>query len=149
MDRKLMEPEITFFPPIENKKGNILHALKSTDSTFCGFGEAYFSTVHFQDIKGWKQHSRMTSNLVVPAGRVLFVVLDPDKNIFGEYVLGEDRYGRLTIPPKYWLAFAGLTDGKNLLLNVSNLAHDPDEQRNCSLETVPVDVQSILSGHLE
>lgn len=149
MGREISEPEISFFPPILNEKGNIFHALKYSDSTFCGFEEAYFSEVHFGDMKGWKQHSRMTSNLVVPVGKVLFIVLDPQKNFFAEFVLGEDRYGRLTMPPGYWLAFAGLAEGKNLLLNVSNLAHDPNEQINIGLETVPIDVSSILSKYTE
>ena len=47
------------------KKGNVFHALKTTESDFQGFGEAYFSTVNFNDIKAWKKHKKMTLNIVV------------------------------------------------------------------------------------
>jgi len=149
MVRELIEPEITYFNPIKNKKGNIFHALKYTDKTFNGFEEAYFSEVNFRDIKGWKQHTEMILNLVVPVGKILFVILDPNKKFYGEYVLGENNYGRLTIPPGYWLAFIGLTNKRNLLLNVSNLLHDPNEQYNCSVEMVDFDLFPIIRKHLE
>ena len=50
--------------------GDVLHALKSTEDDFHGFDEAYFSFVDHDSIKAWKQHLRMTMNLVVPVGSV-------------------------------------------------------------------------------
>ena len=37
---------------IHHPKGDIYHAMKKSDDGFDGFGEAYFSTVHKNDIKG-------------------------------------------------------------------------------------------------
>ena len=51
-------------------KGDIYHALKSTDEGYAGFGEAYFSQIEQGAAKGWKRHNRMTLNLVVPVGAV-------------------------------------------------------------------------------
>jgi dTDP-4-dehydrorhamnose 3,5-epimerase len=57
-------------------KGDIYHALKSTDEGYVGFGEAYFSQIEHGAAKGWKRHNRMTLNLVVPVGAVKFVIYD-------------------------------------------------------------------------
>ena len=57
-------------------KGDIYHALKSTDEGYAGFGEAYFSQIEQGAAKGWKRHNRMTLNLVVPVGAVKFVIYD-------------------------------------------------------------------------
>ena len=49
-------------------KGDVFHGMKKSDVGFVGFGEAYFSTVNYTEIKGWNRHKRMTLNLVVPVG---------------------------------------------------------------------------------
>ena len=38
-------------------KGDIYHALKSTDEGYVGFGEAYFSQIEHGAAKGWKRHN--------------------------------------------------------------------------------------------
>ena len=58
---------------IYNPKGDILHALKKSDSSFNNFGEAYFSFVKYNQIKGWKKHTKMNMNLIVPVGEIKFV----------------------------------------------------------------------------
>ena len=57
-------------------KGDIYHALKSTDEGYEGFGEAYFSQIEHGQVKGWKRHNRITLNIVVPVGAVKFVIYD-------------------------------------------------------------------------
>ncbi|EJL6645127.1 dTDP-4-dehydrorhamnose 3,5-epimerase, partial [Vibrio cholerae] len=49
-------------------KGAVFHGIKSTDDTFYGFGEAYFSQANHSSIKGWKKHTKMNMNLIVPVG---------------------------------------------------------------------------------
>ena len=56
--------------------GEVLHGLKKNDDNFYGFGEAYFSTINYGDIKGWKRHSGMVLNILVPIGKIKFVVYD-------------------------------------------------------------------------
>ena len=74
----------------------------------------------------------MTLNLVVPIGEIKFVIYDGREgsktrdDIF-EIVLSPDDYKRLTIPPNLWMGFQGLGEGLNLLLNLANIEHDPDE----------------------
>jgi dTDP-4-dehydrorhamnose 3,5-epimerase len=129
---------------IPNEKGNVMHALKATDSTFVSFGEAYFSTVIHGIAKGWKRHNRMTLNLVVPAGAIRFVVVDDrgaTPEVF-ETVLGpEVNYQRLTVEPGLWVAFQGVGDGLNLLLNLASIPHDPTES-----DSLPLD-DSRLGAH--
>lgn len=117
---------------IQNPKGDLFHAMKKSDSGFDGFGEAYFSTVNFEETKPWKKHLKMTLNLVVPLGMIRFVIYDDRKgsvteNNFFDITLGEHNYKRITIPPGVWVAFRGLGSKINLLLNLANLEHDPGE----------------------
>ena len=89
--------------PVEG--GNVKHFLKSNDKEFKGFGESYFSFIEFGKIKGWKLHTKMTMNLVVPIGKVLFVFYDEKNDSYEEYQIGEDNYKRLTVPPNIWFSF--------------------------------------------
>ena len=106
--------------------GDVLHAIKCTDTGFVDFGEAYFSMIEFDAIKAWKRHLRMTLNLVVPLGMVQFVFID-NQGAVREEVVGHDRYVRLTVPPGIWFAFRGLVAPYSLLMNVADIPHDPAE----------------------
>ena len=57
-------------------QGDIFHGMKSLDKGFNGFGEAYFSSINPGMIKAWKRHNIMTLNLIVPIGKVSFVIFD-------------------------------------------------------------------------
>ena len=117
---------------IHHPKGDILHVIKKRDEGFVGFGEAYFTTIKDGEIKGWNKHKKMTLNLVVPVGKVTFVLFDnkeeiDSKNNFFKVELSSNNYQRLTIPPGVWFAFIGGKYETNLILNVANIEHDPDE----------------------
>jgi len=118
---------------IPGENGGVMHVLKATESSYNGFGEAYFSSVVTGKIKGWKQHLKMTLNLVVPVGAIRFVIYDDREasktfQTFNEFYLGpEEKYYRLTIPPGLWMAFQGTGENLNLLLNIANIPHDPME----------------------
>jgi dTDP-4-dehydrorhamnose 3,5-epimerase len=114
--------------------------MKSSDAGFAGFGEAYFSTVMHRHVKGWKRHNRMTLNFVVPRGDIQVSVRDESSGLRRDFRLGEGRtetYGRLTIPPGLWVAFGGIGEGANLLLNLASLLHDPTEADNRPIDTFP------------
>ena len=57
---------------IDVQGGDVLHGMKCSDSSYFGFGEAYFSTIDSYAIKAWKLHKQMTLNLVVPIGKIKF-----------------------------------------------------------------------------
>lgn len=133
---------ITPLKRINHSKGDVLHAIKCSDPGFYGFGETYFSTIHFADTKPWKKHLRMTLNFVVPVGNIRFVIYDDRKDsntkgCFFDITLGEANYQRITIPPNVWVAFSGIGTHLNLLLNVADLEHDPTEvERKESLNDI-------------
>ena len=122
---------ITPLEQITHPKGGILHAMKASDKGSSGFGEAYFSTVNNNEIKGWKKHTKMTLNLVVVTGEIEFVVYDGDD--FFNVKLSKNNYQRLTVGPNLWLAFRGL-DNENMLLNLASIEHDPNESENVDLD---------------
>ncbi len=124
---------------ISNSKGDILHGMKKSDSGYSGFGEAYFTKIRTNEIKGWNKHKKMTLNLCVPMGKVRFVLYDEreksrTKGNFMQVEISVDDYRRLTIPPGIWLAFIGMDYGTNLILNVADLEHDPDEINRLDIE---------------
>ncbi|MFM0649274.1 dTDP-4-dehydrorhamnose 3,5-epimerase [Paraburkholderia bryophila] len=117
--------------------GDVLHGMKATDHGFAGFGEAYFSMVEKGAIKGWKLHRTMTLNFVVPCGEVQVRVYDEASNTSRDFRLGPstaETYGRLTISPGLWVAFGGLGEDTNLLLNLASIPHDPSESERRDIE---------------
>ena len=107
---------------------DVMHALKNSDNGFNGFGEVYFSWVERGAIKAWKCHQHMTLNLVVPLGEISFVFhIKDQENCFRTENIGEEQYVRLTVPPGIWFGFQGRGSGQSLLMNLADMAHDPDE----------------------
>jgi dTDP-4-dehydrorhamnose 3,5-epimerase len=115
---------------IDTKGGNVMHAMKNTDLGYKGFGEAYFSEIEYKSVKAWKRHKEMTLNLIVPVGKVRFILFDDRENlkgIFKEFIIGHDSYSRLTVPPLVWFGFQGLKKNISTVLNIANITHDPNE----------------------
>ena len=129
---------LTALKIITAESGDVFHALKSTEESFVSFGEAYLSSVGFKKKKGWKKHTRMTLNLIVPVGEIGFVLYDDRANSitkgnYFETVLSRKNYFRLTVPPGIWMAFYGREEIENILLNIASIPHDPHEA-----ETLPL-----------
>ena len=128
---------------ISNPLGDVWHAIKSSDSEYAGFGEAYFSFIEKGKIKGWKKHKKATLNLVVPVGEIKFFAYDEEQedkhSKLSSFTLSEENYFRLTVPSGIWLAFKGLKE-RNMLLNVSDYSHDPSEVEAIEIENFPIDL---------
>ena len=125
--------QVTSLRQISTTGGDVWHALKSTDESFSGFGEAYFSWVEPRAIKAWKQHLKMKMNLVVPFGEVRFVFCDFANFSFREEFIGSTSYSRLTVPPKIWFGFQGMSEAPSLVLNLADLVHNSAEMERKSL----------------
>lgn len=130
MDGVILTPLKQIYHP----KGDIFHAMKKSDAGFDGFGEAYFSTIHQDDMKGWKKHTKMTLNVVVPIGEIEFVVYNEKE--FLSVKLSSRNYQRLTVKSGLWVAFRGIGES-NMLLNLASLEHDPAEAINQPLDAIP------------
>jgi dTDP-4-dehydrorhamnose 3,5-epimerase len=117
---------------IPSADGSVMHALKNFEDSYVAFGEAYFSSVKHNVVKGWKKHQEMISNLIVPVGKIKFIFFDDRAESstyqqFHEVELSPENYQRLTVQPGIWMAFKGEGKGLNLLLNISSIPHDPKE----------------------
>ena len=137
-DQNLDNVLITSLAIIDTPGGDVLHGMKVDALGYAGFGEAYFSSVEQGFIKGWKRHREMTLNLIVIDGEIEFVIFDerPSSSTYQKFqkvTLSLSNFARLTIPPMLWVAFRGSSQRRNLLLNVANLVHDPQE-----MDTKPI-----------
>ena len=136
MDDGVMLPEgvvVTPLKKIHHPKGNVLHALKADEVDFVQFGEAYFTTIRAGEIKGWKKHTHMVMNLIVPVGEVIFYLHTQQDNKTYTVKIGDGNYARLTIPAGLWVAFRGVNSDLNLVLNIASITHDPLEAENVDL----------------
>ena len=132
---------------IHHPKGDIFHGLKKSDAEYSSFGEAYFSIINNGEIKGWNKHKMMTLNLIVPFGEVTFVICDKreisrSKGEFFKVTLSQTNYKRLTVPPGLWIAFRGNENSTNLILNIANMEHDPNEIEKINLDKIPYNFDS-------
>ena len=129
---------------IDADTGSVMHALKNTDNGFKEFGEVYFSSVIKDSIKAWKLHKQMTLNLIVPVGKVLFCFLDARENSMTykkpfKIILSQGPYFRLTVPPNIWFGFKGLHNGVNMITNIADIPHDPDEMMRKEIDDIEMD----------
>lgn len=127
---------------IPNPKGDILHALKQSDASFSQFGEVYFSFIDKDEIKGWKKHTKMTLNIVVPIGEIEFFIYDDRENSQTKgktfcVKLSKNNYQRLTLLPGLWAAFRGI-GLNNMLMNFADIEHDPKESINKAIQEIPL-----------
>lgn len=122
---------ITKLNVMQSNDGSVLHGIKKTDNGFMSFGETYFSFINKDAFKGWKKHTKMTMNLIVPIGEIRFNFIDlrKDSETYNQKMkisLSLNNYVRLTVPPSIWFGFKGLAD-QNMLVNVASIPHDPNE----------------------
>ena len=133
---------VTHLDVIDTPSGNVMHGMKETSAGYAGFGEAYFSQVDKGAIKAWKRHKKMTLNLMVPVGKIKFVLFD-DREVsntqFQEVIISKDNYCRLTLPPMVWMGFQGLSNGRSMLLNIANIEHDLSEVDRLEIEKINYD----------
>jgi dTDP-4-dehydrorhamnose 3,5-epimerase len=124
---------------ISHPKGDILHALKSSDNSFSQFGEAYFTSIISGEIKGWKKHTKMCLNLIVPLGSVTFYIHDEHEKVTKAFTVNAKNYNRITIEPGLWVAFKGNDNKLNLILNIASIEHDANESINKPLDYIHLD----------
>ena len=133
---------ITPLDIIDTPGGSVFHAMKDIDLGFVGFGEAYFSEIEQNSIKAWKRHREMTLNLIVPIGKIKFVLFDnrkTEKGQFQEVLLSRENYYRLTVPPMIWMGFQGLTLGNSIVLNIADFPHSPGEIDRKNIDEIEYD----------
>ena len=63
-------------------------------------------------------------------------ILPNQKNNFRTENIGQERYGRLTVPPGIWFGLKGETSCRSLLMNLADIEHDPEEVQRKSLSEI-------------
>lgn len=110
--------------------GYVDKMIDHTSANFFGFGELYRSKVDYLDVRGWKYHTEMYSNIFVIKGSFKFVYFKVESNNFESIEIDEDENCFLSMKPKIWFAFQGLSDKENILLNFSSIKHSSNEVIN-------------------
>jgi dTDP-4-dehydrorhamnose 3,5-epimerase len=118
--------------------GDVLHGMKTSDPGYVDFGEVYFSLIEEGAIKAWKRHLRMTLNIVVPLGAVIYAFAD-EQGTIREELVSENRYVRLTVPPGIWFGFKGLNTPYSIMMNVADIPHDPTEIERKTMDQIKYD----------
>jgi dTDP-4-dehydrorhamnose 3,5-epimerase len=123
---------ITPLQRFADERGSVMHMLRRDWPAFAGFGEVYFSTVRPRAVKAWRRHHLMTLNCAVPQGRVRFVLYDdrdgsPTRGQVHQLVVGGDHYVLLTVPPRIWSGFMGVSEETAIVCNCASIPHDPAE----------------------
>jgi len=140
MNKFLEGIKITPLKKFENNQGMVLHMLKESSPEFIKFGEIYFSITYPGIIKGWTRHKKMTQNYAVPVGKLKLVLYDSRKQSstfskLQEIEVGLDDYKLITIPPEIWYSFKSIFKENTLIVNCTDLPHDPEEIEKCSINS--------------
>ena len=117
---------------ISDKRGKIMHMMRTDSPVFKKFGEIYFSTIYKNIIKGWHLHLTSTLNYACIKGKVKLVLFDDrknskSKNQYQEIILTPEKYFLVTIPPNIWNGFKGISEGHSIIANCLNLPHNEKE----------------------
>ena len=123
---------VTPLKQILDERGKIMHMLKATDTVFQSFGEIYFSWVEPGAVKAWHIHNEMVLNYAVPVGKIKFVMYDgrddsPTKGEIQEIFLGPENYNLVTVPPKVWNGFKGVSAQPSMVANCASIPHSSEE----------------------
>ena len=121
---------------INNKKGDILKGFLKSDNKTINVKEVYFSEINPKQIKAWKKHNKMTSNLIAVKGEIKIVVQKKDKSFVTE-IISKKNYKIISIPPNFWFGFQCISTEAGMLVNISNEEHD-------DLESDQLDIEKIL-----
>ena len=103
---------------IADERGYLMEMLRSDDSFFQGFGQAYVSVAYPGVVKGWHFHKIQTGS--------------PTKGLLNEFFMGEKNPILVTIPPGVVHGMKGIGTEPAMLVNVPTELYrydKPDEYR--------------------
>ena len=140
MNKDLDQIKFTKQQVINVKGGNVFKIMKKSNHKEFSFKEAYFSSIDFNFVKGWKMQSKMQSNICVPIGKVKFTFVSKDFKKHKTLIIGEENYGIIYIPPKICYSFKGLSKKTSLILNISDYEHDEKDVKKINLDEFPLKV---------
>lgn len=141
MGSKIDDIKFISQPIIKVEGGNVMKIFKASYNQEFEFKEAYFSSVDYNFIKGWKLQLKMTSNICVPIGKVKFTFVSEDFKSHKTYILGDDNYGFISVPPRVWYSFKGLSKNTSLILNITNEEHNEKYIKKIKVDKFPINLK--------
>jgi len=133
MKSKILDVNFYDLKEISDKRGSVLHMIRTDSDGFESFGECYFSEILPNKIKAWKKHKEQTQNITVPVGEIILVVYDDRKgsntqnNIIITKIGRPLNYKRVKIPPGVWYGFKCISKSKALIVNCVNIPHNSSD----------------------
>lgn len=146
---------VTPLKQIIDEKGAVFHVMKNNSIGFNGFEEVYISKVKHNIIKGWKFHKKMKQNFCAPYGKLKLVLFDnrngsKTKGLINEFILDDsNNYQRITIDSEIWYSFSCLSEDYCLLLNISNLIHDPSESLSLDISSKKIPYNWLKKNYVQ
>ena len=106
----------------KNDKGDLLKYLNKNHIFFKNFGEVYFNEIKKNQLKGWIYHKKYTCLMTVPYGKIEIRYKKKINNKFKKIIIGKKNYFLVSIPPKTWFSFKGISQ-LSILVNTINGIH--------------------------
>ena len=117
---------------INSQEGSIIKFINKKSDFFKNFGELYFSTVKYNVEKKGRYHNKMHLNIMFIKGIFKFYFYDEKNNSVekkNRIICRESSPTCISISPKIWFKFKGISKKENMLINFSNILHDPLEYK--------------------
>lgn len=122
---------------IFNTLGNLRHIVKNELGKNLPFSEIYFSEVQPKTIKAWKYHRRQSQNISVAFGAIRIVCIKEklDETVYEVFDLNsKELHGILNIPAGIHYSLINFLEVPAVLLNATDLPHDPEDNLSLPLE---------------
>jgi dTDP-4-dehydrorhamnose 3,5-epimerase len=133
----LSDIEVTEATIVPNEFGDIVKILKCDEQKQEKISEVYCSWAIPNKIKAWKMQGFQTMNLFVLKGNIRFVFID-DKDKVLKIDLSFDSNKLLTVPPGIWYGFMCISSDNGLILNSTDLVHNPDAVKRRAADFFPI-----------
>lgn len=122
---------------ITDERGKLMEILRSDDSVFEKFGQAYVTVCKPRVVKGWHYHKVQTDHFTCLQGKAKVVLYDVRKNsrthgLINEFILSWDDQKLVKIPTFVYHGFTALGNQDAMILNLPTEVYrysEPDEFR--------------------
>jgi len=122
---------------IPNDLGDIIKIVKCGEQQTNNISEVYCSWLISNKIKAWKKQKIQTMNLFVIIGAIRFVFIDDNDEVM-KIDINSNSNRLLTIPPGIWYGFKCISNNNGLILNSTDVVHNPNLVTRKPVDYFPV-----------
>ena len=122
---------------LPDERGKLMEILRSDESVFERFGQAYVTVCKPHVVKGWHYHKKQVDHFVGLQGKAKVVLYDPRKESktyqkINEFIIGWHNPLLIKIPTFVYHGFTATGNEEAMILNIPTEVYhysDPDEYR--------------------